>query len=876
MMCCLNRRKRLPGWMLLLAALPVAPYAGHAWAQTERANGYGEFPFQFEANRGQADPAFEFLAHGPGYGLLLKPGEAVLRLKAGDQETDRATALRMALMGANPKAALNADAPLPGKVNYLRGRDPKQWKTGIPTYARVKASGIYPGIDLVYYGNPKQLEYDFVVQPGADPKQIRWRFETLGRGAASLPRVDARGELVVPGAGGDLRFHKPVIYQTVQGRKRPVEGRFVVRPSESDRAALVSFEVGRYDPTQTLVIDPVLAYSTYLGGDRSEDGKAIAVDGSGNAYVAGVAEFGFPTTAGAYDTTYNGDKDAFVAKIDANGASLIYATYLGGSGVGGLNSSGNDEITAIAVDASGSAYVGGKTSNADFPTTPGVFYPNCGGDFVAKLNPAGSDLVYSTCVRALSVRGIAVDGAGYAYIAGSSGGCSPNNGCPLTAGAYDTTQNGGSDVFVGKLNPTATGFVFGTLIGGQRDDIGRGVAVDSLGNVYVTGNTKSPDFPTTVGALDTDYNDADLNRDSDAFVAKVDPTGAALAYSTYLGGLDEDSGRAIAVDGAGNAYVGGTTESANFPTTAGAFDTSYNSVSSLSAEDGFVAKLNPAGTALAYSTYLGGNIADEVYAIAVDAQGNAHVAGYTRSSDFPLVNAVDGTLGGDSWEAFVTKLDAAGTSLLYSTYLGGDSVDVGNAIALDSVGNAYVTGNTAAANFPTTVGALDTVNNGFDAFVVKLVDSVPPPGTTPPGTNPPGTTPPGTQPPGTTPPEQNPTVSADLSLKAAAKRRIKAGQWLTYRLTASNKTRRVVAPGVKVSAQLPDAVSAIRVPSFCSQSGATLVCALGNIKARNTKAFSIKIRPGGSGQIVFQASVSGFVKDTNSANDSVNLITRVR
>ena len=605
----------------------------------------------------------------------------------------------MNLVGANPDASVTGLDQLPGTSNYFIGNDPSQWHTNIANYGQVEYQGVYPGVNLVYYGNQQQLEYDFVVAPGADPGSIRLSFQ----GADSIS-LDDQGNLVLATGSGDVLEHAPVVYQEVGGARQAVAGQFVLLGQDE-----VGFQIGTYDAGLPLTIDPVLSYSTYLGGSGGDQANAIAVDGSGNAYVTGnTSSTDFPTTAGAFQTSLGGNGNAFVTKLNATGTALIYSTYLGGG-----------DGSGIAVDGSGNAYVTGHTSSTNFPRRPAAFQTSFAGGtydaqnaFVTKLNATGTALIYSTYlggsgsgVNGDDGTGIAVDGSGNAYVTGFS----ESTNFPTTAGAFQTSYGGGYDAFVTKLNATGTALIYSTYLGGSTTDVGQGIAVDGSGNAYVTGTTSSTNFPTTAGAYQTSYG-----GNSNAFVTKLNATGTALIYSTYLGGNGNDYAQAIAVDGSGNAYVTGVTSSTNFPTTAGAFQTSYGGN-----YNAFVTKLNATGTALIYSTYLGGNNNDTAAVIAVDGSGNAYLTGVTGSTNFPTTTGAFQTSGNG---AFVTKLNATGTALIYSTYLGGNNNDLGFGIALDVSGNAYVVGITSSTNFPTTTGAYQTSYGGGNdnAFVAKF------------------------------------------------------------------------------------------------------------------------------------------------------------
>jgi hypothetical protein len=696
---------------------------------------YGKLPLSFEVNRGQTDPQVKFLSRGPGYTLFLTATDAVLslahstasRASDGGVERPRAfaraleptpvserTALRMRVVGANQRARVSGHDELPGKVNYLRGSDPTRWQTQVPTYAKVGYENVYPGIDLVYYGNQRELEYDFIVAPGADSGLIALTFE-----GADAMDVDGAGNLILQTGAGRLIQRAPRVYQEINGVQQTIPSRYRVDIGHAKQSGsspdlalgdrVVRFAVGDYDHSRALVIDPVLMYSTYLGGTASDQGAAIAVDSTGSAYVTGTTNSNnFPTTAAAFDTTFNGNFDAFVTKLNANGTALVYSTYLGGVGI--------DQGYGIAVDSAGSAYVTGSTESSDWPTTPGAFDTILTGGrvaFVAKLDASGASLAYSTYIGGGSIDSayeIALSSTGNAYVTGDTF----SSNFPTTTGVFDTTLGGSGDAFVTKLQASGAALAYSTYLGGSGVDSALGIAVDDAGSAYVTGLTPSSDFPTTPGAFDTTKG-----ASYDAFVTKLAPGGASLAYSTFLGGAGDDLGYAIAVDNGGSAYVAGETDSTNFPTTPGAFDTTYGGGDA--AKDAFVTKLVSSGAALAYSTYLGDTANESASAIAVDDDGNAHVTGQTGSTNFPTTpDAFDATWNGAT-DAFVTTLNASGAALVYSTYFGGAVGDAIYGIAVDGAGSAYVTGQTASTNFPTTSGAFDTTFGGAsDAFVAKF------------------------------------------------------------------------------------------------------------------------------------------------------------
>jgi uncharacterized protein (TIGR03437 family) len=742
---------------------------------------YGNLPLSFEANTGQADNSVRFLSRGIGYELYLTGDEVVLALRKGGCAAPASSAgpagfryrqagckqnagvVRMRLAGAGRgRAAAAGEEQLPGTANYFVGNDPARWHSSVPTYAKVRYRDVYPGVDLVYYGNQRQLEFDFVVAPGVDPKPIRLQFA----GTKGL-RLGAGGDLVVTAAGGALTFHRPVVYQSINGQRKTIEAGFALLGGST-----VGFQLGSYDREKPLVIDPVLVYSTYLGGSGNDvtGSGAIAVDTAGNVYVAGTAaSTDFPVTAGAFQKTNHATAKtsyAFIAKLNPSGTALVYSTYLGGSG--------GDGVRALKVDGSGSVYVAGTTFSTDFPVTQGVFQTTnqagaraSSNAFIAKLNPSGSALVYSTYLGGSGIRnsyghnladagiGLAVDGSGNAYITGSA----YSRDFPITAEAFQTANIGAMvgapTVFVSKLNPAGTALVYSTYLGGSVTDIPSALVVDGSGSAYVTGLAYSNNFPVTPGAFQT------TNRGGgNAFITKLNPYATALVYSTYLGGstkladtiygpaLSEDAPYGLAVDGSGNAYVVGYAFSTDFPVTSGAFQTTKHARTGLgqSGADAFVSKLNPTGGALVYSTYLGGSTASAASGVAVDGSGNAYVVGGTSGSDFPVTSGAFQTMNRSAGmqNGFVAKLNPAGNALVYSTYVGGTASDAASGVVLDPSGNVYVSGQTSSTDFPLTQGAFQTVNHAVggavNAFVAKLNLSAVTPSITPGGIVPAGST----------------------------------------------------------------------------------------------------------------------------------------
>ena len=699
------------------AVMPLARSALNQPDKTALLETYGQLPLSFEANQGQAEGQVKFLSRGSGYSLFLTSSETVLALRkpsapqkrgqtdfesmmaeTGNVQTTEQAVLRMQLVGANAAPHIVGLEGLPGKVNYFIGNDPTQWRTNVPTYAKAQYQAVYPGIDLIFYGNQRQLEYDFVIAPGADPNDIR-----LGFTGAEQLEIDAQGDLILYVSGEQVRMRQPVIFQEREGVREPVVGSF--RRLETMGRTEIGFRVGAYDASRPLVIDPVLVYSTYLGGSDTDISNAIAVDAAGSAYITGfTASTDFPVANALQPVCVCGDQDLFVVKLSPAGDQLIYATYLGGS----RRENGFD----ITVDASGSAYVSGWTQSADFPTRDPVQPAFGGGDvdaIIFQLDPSGSSLNYSTFVGGNGTieygNTIAVDTAGSAYVAGITS----SSDFP-TANALQPAFGGGAwDAYLVKLSPAGSSFVYSTYLGGSGADQALGIALDDAAGAILTGLTESPDFPVANALQPT------LAGSQDAMVLKLDPTGAALVFSTYLGGSGADFGADVAMDAAGDLYLTGRTRSPDFPT--------VNPVAPAlgGSQDAFVAKLDGAASALRYATYLGGSDNDDGREIAVDAAGRAHVMVITQSPDFPAINAVQPAFGGGGYDAAIAALNPTGSALVYSTYLGGSAEDRGTGLAVDAAGGVYVTGLTFSTDFP-TLNALQPLHRGLrDAFVAKLV-----------------------------------------------------------------------------------------------------------------------------------------------------------
>jgi hypothetical protein len=634
----------------------------------------------------------------------------------------------MLLVGANPQAKITGIDPLAGKSNYLIGSVAAKWHTNVPTYTEVRYADVYPGVNLIYYGNQRQLEYDFVVQPGADPTQI-----ALDVGAVREPlwahhdaplRIDGSGDLVIRNDNDEVRFRKPTVYQLANnGSRRYIDGQYVIGNLESktgNERPIVGFKIAAYDHSRPLVIDPVLTYSTYLGGTEDEGIFGIAWDAGGNFYVTGETSSPDFPTLNAFQPKLGGNYDGFVSKFDPTGSTLLYSTYLGGSQF--------DHCVGIAVDAEGSARVAGFTQSSDFPTFNALQSVLLGpvDAFVARLDTSGSKLVFSTYLGGSDVdsaAGVALDASGNTYVTGST----YSIDFPITSNAFQKLCDQGvidgtcfGDAFITKLSPTGSKLVYSTYLGGNATDSGNDIAVDRAGNIYLTGLAGSSNFPTTAQAFEKSYV-----GNGDAFVTKLNAEGSRLVYSTYLGGTQFDAGGGIALDVLGNAYVTGSTQSTDFPVQGAVQPACSIGPPGNFCGDAFVTKLNSTGSRLVYSTYLGGTGFDVPFRIAVDALGSASVTGLTSSPDFPIANAVQPTYGGGA-DVFVTKYGAAGSAYLYSTYLGGSGDEFGYGTNVDGAGNVWVTGSTSSPDFPLVRPYQGTYAGGpFDAYISKISLAVP-------------------------------------------------------------------------------------------------------------------------------------------------------
>lgn len=762
---------------------------------------FGAMPLYFEAaSLNQGNSPAQFIARGVDCGFLISPANAQITLRGrasvldcggrrsatplsgGDQFVKRlsrsqsgvtATALQDAsesaivqlqFVAANPRAQIRGADTLPGKINYLIGRDPADWRTGVAIFARVRVEQLYPGVNLVYYGNQRHLEYDFTIAPGANPNVIKIHFD-----GADKISIGAQGELILALGKDEIRQPAPVIYQMVDGQRQAISGGYRLVDADT-----VAFTVGNYNHKLPLVIDPVLSFSTYFGGSGSDSARSIALDTNGFIYIAGQTMSGGLATSNAFQKSFSGGSlsgDAFIAKFDNQGSNLIYFTYLGGSA--------DDSAASIAVDGAGDVFVTGFTDSVNFPTTTNALYRSISGTstsagyfrdaFVTELNPGGSNLLYSTYLGGSGPdegEGIALDSSNNIYVTGYTG--SPDlqvssNACQqhlgYTYSIYTTYLY--ANAFLAEIGASGTNLLYLSYLGGTNLDVGEGIAVDGSNYVYITGYTASTNFPTihaifqqfvrTNGVGTTNQvvvtnwvNGSLLNGSAtppanyDAFVAKFTPSCTNLVYSTLLGGTNDDEAYSIAADGSGDAYVTGWTVSTNFPNTV-SLSNLYNGLAN-NAVYGYavttnvfltqiVWNQNPTNAAIGnaavdFSTVFGGtNFAGDMgYDVTLDPYGNVYVVGASSTTNFPAINTPGllGTTNAGGNDVFVIAFTTNASSVIYSGYLGGSADDFGYGIAVDSSTNVYIAGQTFSGNFPTISPYQSSFKGGSDAFLAKI------------------------------------------------------------------------------------------------------------------------------------------------------------
>jgi hypothetical protein len=717
--------RRLMFWCVPALVGLFVPGAAAGWAASQS---FEQQPLSFEANLGQYGAGPAFVSRGPAYGITLTPTEVgvvlqkTTRGKAHSLAAQLAQArtapveyrkLRIELLRANPHAEMRGLDATPGRANYFIGNDPAQWHRNVPTYQRVRATDVYPGIHLIHYGNQQHLEYDFEVMPGANPTVIAMRFT----GADRLSIETASGDLVIQLGTEELRQPKPVIFQDVNGRRQFISGGYVLTDART-----VTFAVGTYDPELPLIIDPIISYAQYFTENTGDQIWAVAVGENTDVYVAGetITASGLATT-GAFQTNLAGvlagRGDVMVARRKNASSENVYVTYLGGWAY--------EAAYGLAVDAEGAAYVTGYTASTNFPTRSAIQTNVAGGKipgftvpaldaFIAKIDPSGSNLVFSTFYGGTGSGyfgsgddvglSVALDASNNVYVAGYTA----STNFP-TVNTSRTNLSGLEDAFVVKLDATGTNVIYSMLVGGGGRDYGRDLALDGNGNPVLVGYTVSTNFPVTPDALQSLFNGVTNSTVAeDAFIVRAQTDVGELLHATYLGGTNSDQATRVAIDATGAVYVAGLTRSSNFPRT------STNFVSAVQTNnpnaDAFVVKLSPALTNLDYAVTFGGTGQDEARGLAVNDAGLATVVGLTTSTNFPT-NAVFGFLDAQNaggQDAFLVEINAAGSEFHYSAYLGGPDDDVANAATRDAGGNTYVVG--VADTFP---------------FILKLLTEAP-------------------------------------------------------------------------------------------------------------------------------------------------------
>uniref|UniRef100_Q01SD1 IPT/TIG domain-containing protein n=1 Tax=Solibacter usitatus (strain Ellin6076) TaxID=234267 RepID=Q01SD1_SOLUE len=634
------------------------------------AGAHGKLPMAFEANQGQTSAEVQYIAHGNGYAVTLTSDKAELISHGGRLSTT--------FLGAGPVTP-ETETPLPGVVNYLVG-NAVSWRTGIPTYARVRYRNVYPGIDVVYYGRDGHLEYDFILAPGADPRRIAVRFD----GAQRLS-LDRAGDLLLATAAGEIRQHRPELYQEAHGVRRTIPGRYILR------GQTIRFDVGAYDRALPLVIDPTLTWASYFGGGTADQILAVTTDSSGNVYATGST------------VSTRGDYDAFITKTNSSGTTAILTTLVGGT-------LGDDEGHGIAVDSAGNMYLSGVTGADDFPivvlptSIAGLGYDA----FVTKVDPTGKTYLYAGYIGGSGDDvgfALALDPNNNLWIAGAT----TSTNFPLSRTGTQRTLAGGIDGFISEFDPNGA-LLYSSYLGGSGDDYIFGIGLDATGNVYTAGSTASTDFPGPSSGLQSTNGGG-----VDAWVARMSP-GGALVWSTYLGGSGDDEAAGLAVDGSGTTYITGDTASSNFPT-ANAFQATFGG----GPRDIIAAKISPDGKTLLYSSFLGGS-GDEIgNAIGIDFSGNAYIGGSTNSTNFPSnfgfqtanKGGVDGTISG---------ISADGKTLQFSSYIGGATDDYVEAVAVNCTTGLLIGGQTTSTAFPTTAGVIQPKfgGGGSDGFLAQI------------------------------------------------------------------------------------------------------------------------------------------------------------
>lgn len=698
------------------------PVAATTHSESDLKNQFFHLPLMFESNIGQTASEVKFLARTGKYMMYFTPQAMVFDFRQSASSGEKIgkfrdlppieasnSVLQLQFVGANQHPVVVGQEALKTKTNYFIGNDPKKWRKDISNYATVNYKNLYPGIDMVFYGKENKLEYDINVAPGVDPKLAKFKFA----GAKKLT-VDKQGNLIIAASAKEHLFmHKPVVYQMIDGKKKSINGAFVLAANNQ-----VSFKVGHYDKSKTLVIDPVLSYSTYLGGSEDNCGLGIAIDTTSNpgVFVTGFTKSAdFPIKGGVQSTHTGPGRNVFVTKIEADGTGLDYSTFLGGSG-------GNDEGFSVAADRVSAAYITGETNSKDFPLQNPYQATNSAKDFtgfVAKLNPEGNQLEYSTYLGGTGDNqegnSIAVDQQGFAYVTGET----TSTDFPVK-NAFQLTNKGPKfTAYLTKLNTTGTDLIFSTYLGGSGgQDEGNGVVVDDDGNIFVTGETNSKDFPIHDAIQATP---GPKGAGQTGFITRFTPDGASLVFSTYFGGSGgNDYPTSIALQPRGSVTIGGYTNSTDFPLK-NAFQTTNKGAGSGRGFNGFVSRITFEGSGIVFSTYIGGSGGnDRVNSLKVNRLAQCHVLGQTNSTDFPVLNAVQSTNNGPNTTAFGTRINPDG-SLLSSSYFGGSGgLDVGFAIAVDENLNSYATGITNSTDFPLLHALQSSHPATYMAWIAKV------------------------------------------------------------------------------------------------------------------------------------------------------------
>lgn len=651
------------------------------------AAGIPQIPFAFAENRGQTDPQIRYTGTGPDFKAWFQDRSVILQ---------RGSAVTKIDFGAGGPTVITPEQPLGARANYIHGRDPRHWQMDLPLFGAIRYAGVWPGIELTYKADSGRVKAEYLVAPGADPGKILLHFD-------GDPVIQPDGSLLVKSAGGDITEDKPVIFQTLDGKRTEVEGGFEKSPD-----GLIGFWIADYDRTQPLVIDPTILYSRFILGGIQQSVTAIAVDSAGYTLAAGwTSSTDFHLADFGAQQTNRGGVDAFVIRFMPNAPRLVYCTYLGGSG--------DDRAFGLAVDNSGNAYVTGWTSSPNFPTTAGALQKKLSGTrdaFIVKLNPNGNTLSYSTYLGGTGVdvgTAIAVDSSGSAVVVGDS----TSANLPVTANAYQSQSGGAQDAFIARLAPSGNSLITLTYLGGLRIEHPAAVKLDSSNAIVVAGYTWSANFPV-VAAFQPKSGGGE-----DGFITKLSPDASSLIFSTYIGGYGGAVGTpegvsGLCIDLLGNIVVAGTTSSANFPVTSGAAQTVFGGQT-----DGFVARFTGQG-ALLQATYLGGSLNDAINALALDYHGAAYVAGATVSYDLPVRQPLYSANAG-SMDAFVFKFTPDLSTIVFGTYLGGSGADSANAIAVDIQTGITVAGQTGSGDFPIAGSVTTALPSTLAAFITRLV-----------------------------------------------------------------------------------------------------------------------------------------------------------